>query len=154
MNFKVSVEIRKEKEKLQCWHYSPESQSSHLGPWKSFYSGAKFLSRFEEQRTPETAISGHGGACRQRGRAGEHPGARANPSVVIACPETACGVLPMCAGELQRRTWRHGALQRVADKKERPVSITRSQGSYRNKRESERSSVEVQPRWRCSWWPW
>jgi hypothetical protein len=86
--------------------------------------------------------------------AGEHPGARAHPSVAVACSETVRGGLPTCAGELQRWTWRHGVLRHVADKTERPVSITRSQGSYRNKREGERYSVEVQPRWGRSWRPW
>jgi hypothetical protein len=86
--------------------------------------------------------------------AGKHPGARAHPPVAVACPETACGGLPTCAGELQQCTWQHGALRRVADKTKRLVSITRSQGSYRNKQEGERCSVEVRPWWRHVRRPW
>jgi hypothetical protein len=101
------------------------------------------------QRFPGTVVPAGG-----EEEAREHPGVRAHPPVAVACPETACGGLPTCAGELQRRTWQHGALRRVADKTERPVSITRSQGSCRNKQEDERCSVEVQPRWRRVQRPW
>jgi hypothetical protein len=91
-------------------HYSSQSQSVQLAPWKSFYCRAESLVAISEQRTHGEAWFGTGQLMLVggEGEAGKHPGAREHPLVATACLTMVRGGVPARTATPAAQNMRHG----------------------------------------------